>query len=67
MNLDLTPSEARFLLEHLTRHLAHVDDELIHTDKRQMQRALAQDLHQLEVIRERLAIAVDGATYVPPL
>ena len=41
INLALTPEDARFLREHLQRHIAQVDDELVHTDRRAMQHEIA--------------------------
>ena len=42
MQLVLTPAEGKILIRHLTHQADHLDDELVHTDKRELQRALAQ-------------------------
>lgn len=54
MQLDLTMEEAQFLRDHLARHIAAVDDELVHTDKFEMQRALAADIDRLKLLQARL-------------
>ena len=54
MQLDLSPEEAAFLTQHLNRHIEAMDAELIHTDKRQLQRELAEELTKLKEIQERL-------------
>jgi hypothetical protein len=61
MQLDLTPEEARFLKEHLARHIAEVDTELVHTDTREMQRDLAADVEHLRRIERRLSELVEAA------
>ncbi len=43
VHLDLPIDEARFLLIQLKRYLNLVDDELIHTDRRDLQRELVRD------------------------
>lgn len=62
MQLDLSLEEARFLKEHLTSHIAQVDNELVHTDKREMQRLLADDVDHLRRIERRLADLLQSAT-----
>lgn len=54
MNLELSPEEASLLATHLERHIERVDNELVHTDKRQMQRELANDEQRLVEILKRL-------------
>jgi hypothetical protein len=54
MQLNLSPEEAVFLTRHLNRHIEAVDAELIHTDKRQLQRELAAELAKLKELQERL-------------
>jgi hypothetical protein len=58
MHLDLTEAEARLLAHHLTMHIKHVDDELVRTDKRQMQRDLMHDENRLVAILRRLEAAL---------
>ncbi|HTJ83246.1 MAG TPA: hypothetical protein VL400_16115 [Polyangiaceae bacterium] len=54
MNLELSNHQALLLREHLKRHIEHVDNELVHTDKRQLQRELAHDEALLLEILEKL-------------
>lgn len=54
MQLDLSDEEAHLLQLHLERHIKRVDDELVHTDSRPMQRALARDEARLLSILEKL-------------
>lgn len=54
MNLELTPEEVRLLTTHLARHIKHVDNELVHTDQRQMQRDLGREEEVLNTILSRL-------------
>ena len=61
VQLDLTLEEARFLKEHLARHIADVDSELVHTDKREMQRALVADIEHLKRIAHRLSGLIEAA------
>jgi hypothetical protein len=65
MQLDLTDEEARLLALHLTKHIKHVDDELVHTDKRSMQRELAHDERRLLSILQKLEATMNVAG--PPL
>ena len=55
INLALSPEDARFLHEHLQRHIGAVDDELIHPDNRTMRHALAEDVDRLRRIEKQLA------------
>jgi hypothetical protein len=57
MTLDLSPVEIQFLEVQLGRHIMHVENELVHTDSRDMQRSLARDLEALELLRRRIAKA----------
>jgi len=54
INLTLSPEDARFLHQHLQRHIEEVDDELIHTDDRTMRHALAEDVDRLRRIEKQL-------------
>ena len=58
MLVDLTEQEARFLAQHLAMHIAHVDAELIHTDKRAMQRELAEDERKLNRVLAKIEAAL---------
>lgn len=68
MQLDLSREEAVFLSRHLNRHIEAVDAELIHTDKRQLQRELAVDVAKLKELQERLKELTrdDSATPLSP-
>jgi len=57
ITLQLTHDDARFLCAQLERQLAHIDDELVHTDNRQMQRELARDVDRLRMVLGRLVRA----------
>ncbi len=57
MHLTLTRDEGRLLLRHLTQHIEHLDDELVHTDKRELQRSLADELDELRSLATRLRSA----------
>lgn len=65
MLLDLTAEEARLLLLHLERHIKHVDDELVHTDSRAMQRDLALDERRLVSILRKLENGIGAAQSLP--
>lgn len=59
VTLELSLDDARLLREHLARHIAEVDDELVHTEKRQMRHALAMDADHLRQIENRLTRLLD--------
>lgn len=65
MLLDLTDEEARLLLLHLERHIKHVDDELVHTDSRPMQRDLALDERRLITILKKLENGMGAGRSLP--
>ena len=54
MLLKLTTAEAELLLYHLTKRIEHIDTELVHTDKRELQRSLAEDLRALRALESRI-------------
>lgn len=66
MQITLTDEEARLLALHLTKHIKHVDDELVHTDKRSMQRELALDERRLLGILEKLESTMTEAGLAIP-
>jgi hypothetical protein len=53
--LDLSPEEQRLLRTHLNRYLAHLDTELVRTEKHDLAHALAREIEQLRAIERRLA------------
>lgn len=59
ITLQLSQDDARFLRGQLERQLAHVDDELVHTDKREMQRELARDVARLRAVLAQLTSATE--------
>jgi hypothetical protein len=63
MQLTLTPHETTLLVQQLTQHIAHVDEELVHTDKRELQRDIAHELDELRALLERIR-SVQGLTSV---
>jgi hypothetical protein len=58
MKLDLTNMEARLLRDHLAQHLKEVDDELVRTDKRELQHQLAREESKLHTILTRLEMLI---------
>jgi hypothetical protein len=61
VTLELSLDDARLLREHLVRHIAEVDDELGHTERRQMRHALALDVDRLRQIEKLLARLLEPA------
>lgn len=59
--LELTDEEIRFLRSQLVRHLGEIDDELIHTDKHELQRALMRDADRLRAIERKIEILLEKA------
>jgi hypothetical protein len=55
MTFELSKQEATFLHAQLARHVVRVEDELVHTDKHELQRLLARDLEELVALSNRLA------------
>ena len=58
--LDLSPQEIQLLATHLVRHVAHLDAELVRTDKPDLQHALAREIEVLRSIARRLESASEG-------
>lgn len=54
MQIDLSPDDARFLHQVLARHLQEMENELVHTDKREMQREIAADTRRLRELLGRI-------------
>lgn len=54
MHLQLSAAEAKLLATHLGRHVEHLDRELVRTDKRDLQHALAQEIESLRAIVARI-------------
>jgi hypothetical protein len=62
MNLQISPQEAQLLRTHMARHLESVEDELVHTDKAELQHSLARDLENLRALLERLDAQVSSSS-----
>ena len=58
MQLTLETEEARLLVRYLGQQLEHMDDELIHTDKRELQRELVSEMKVLRALTDRIASSV---------
>lgn len=54
MHLTLTPEETKVLLHHLAARIEYMDAELVHTDKHDLQRALAGELQTLRSLTDRI-------------
>ncbi len=54
MTLELNVEEAEFLYQQLVQHTHEVDVELAHTEKRELQHALAVDLSRLQQLSGKL-------------
>ena len=54
MNLEISPQEALLLRTHLARHVEDVQNELVRTDKVELQHALAKDLENLRALLQRI-------------
>lgn len=65
ITVSLAKSELAFLFEQLERRTADLEHELIHTDRRQMQRELARDVARLRAILWRLARAQEESAGAP--
>jgi hypothetical protein len=50
MKLELSEDDAQFLYEQVVRHAHEIELELARTDKRELQRALAEDLAKMQRI-----------------
>jgi hypothetical protein len=54
MQLSISTEDTRLLLSHLDRRLQEMDEELVHTDKRELQRQLGRDVRALRALAERI-------------
>jgi hypothetical protein len=54
MQLTLTPEESSLLIRNLMQRIEHLDSELVHTDKRDLQRDLARELQALRTLTDRI-------------
>jgi hypothetical protein len=54
MQLTLTSQETRLLLHHLTDRIEHLETELIHTDKHELQHSLTQEVQALRALLGRI-------------
>lgn len=60
ISLRLSREEVVFLAEQLERQLTTVENELVHTDARGMQRDLAADLERLRALAARIRDCLEG-------
>lgn len=69
MHLTLTPEETRLLVRHLSERIAYMDAELVHTDKRELQRSLVHELQALRALTDRIrsGAVADGEEPVPDM
>ncbi|HEY8090335.1 MAG TPA: hypothetical protein VIF09_20880 [Polyangiaceae bacterium] len=66
MQLTLTTDETRLLIQHLVRRIDEMDAELVHTDKRELQRGLARDLQMLRALTDKVRLAARGPAEAMP-
>jgi hypothetical protein len=62
--LELTTDEARFLRSQLTKHANELDDELIHTDKYELQHELHGEVEKLRAIEHRLEALLEKSEVI---
>ena len=55
ITMTLSEEDASFLLSEITRRAKDIENELVHTDARQMQRELAEELRKIERIQGGLS------------
>jgi acetoin utilization protein AcuB len=66
VELKLALDDARFLLAQIERHATAVDDELVHTDHRGLQRDLADDARRIRRIAKDLELRLGAISQPPP-
>ena len=54
MQIEMSSDDALFLQEQLMRQLKRVEDELVHTEQRDLKRAVADDARRLRALIDRL-------------
>jgi maltooligosyltrehalose synthase len=54
MNLEISTQDAQLLRNHLARHVQDVENELVRTDKHELQHALAGELERLRALLQRI-------------
>lgn len=60
MHLELSNDEAKLLHAQLGRRITDLDNELVHTDKHQLQHALNLEIQALRAIEDRLGKLIGG-------
>lgn len=60
INLELSTADANILHEQLAYRITELDRDLVRTDKRQLQHALAEDVKRLGEIAQRLEALLRG-------
>lgn len=58
IDFRLSDDDAQFLRDQLARHSKTIENELVHTEKREMQHDLATELTRMNDIRARLDTAL---------
>lgn len=61
MQLDLSPEEGKLLRAQLTIRIDELTQELVRTEKHELQVALDRDIERLRAIDDRLGRALDTA------
>jgi hypothetical protein len=61
LKLELNDQEALLLRLHLSKHLRELDDELVHTDKHQLQHELLREEDRLRTILQRLDRLIESS------
>jgi hypothetical protein len=61
MRIDLTPGDAKVLQQLLTEQLNKLETELVHTDKRELQREIAGEAARIRGLIGRLGLDQGGA------
>ena len=56
VTMTLSEQDASFLLREITRRAQDIEKELVHTDARDMQRDLADELKRIEGIKRELSL-----------
>ncbi len=58
ITLELSEDDVRFLRDQLNERLSALDAELVRTDRRRLQHALAEDARRLQGLVERITTVV---------
>jgi hypothetical protein len=64
--LELSDEEGQLMLEQLALRVQELDDELVHTDRADLQRALFDEVERLRALTERLGLLLPQRMVRPP-